>query len=100
MERCDTAGDRTHRAANPPLRAHSLSDLFRTENRFAAPTHPERFAFIPDPADRKFAALGAATGATLISNDDHLLSSREQMAVTVLTPGAFWKRRQWNQIIK
>jgi predicted nucleic acid-binding protein len=84
----------------PPLRAHSVSDLFRPRDRYVAATHPERLAFIPDPDDRKFAALAAATGATLISNDDHLLRYRDQMDVTVLTPGAFWKRRQRNKVIK
>jgi predicted nucleic acid-binding protein len=78
----------------PPLRAHSVSDLFRPRDRYTAATHPERFAFIPDPDDRKFAALADATGATLISNDDHLLGYRDRMDLTVLTPSAFWKRWQ------
>jgi predicted nucleic acid-binding protein len=81
----------------PPLRAHSVSNLFRPRDRYAAATHPERFAFIPDPDDRKFAAL---TAAILISNDEHLLRYRDQMNVTVLTPSAFWKRRQRNKMIK
>jgi predicted nucleic acid-binding protein len=78
----------------PPLRAHGVSDLFRSEHRYAAPTHRERFAFIPHPDDRKFAALAQAAGATLVSNDDHLLNHRDRIDVPVLTPGEFWRRRQ------
>jgi predicted nucleic acid-binding protein len=78
----------------PPLRAHTVSDLFRPEDRYTAATHPERFAFIPDPDDRKFAALAHAVGATLISNDDHLLRHRNRTDLMVLTPSAFWKRQQ------
>jgi predicted nucleic acid-binding protein len=78
----------------PPLRAHSVSDLFRPPERYTAPTHPDRFAFIPDPDDRKFAALANATGAILISNDDHLLGYRHRIDLTVLTPSVFWRRWQ------
>jgi predicted nucleic acid-binding protein len=78
----------------PPLRAQALEPLFRPEDRVTTPTHPERFAEIPDPDDRKFAALAEATGAVLISNDEHLLGHRDRMNLTVLTPGEFWKRQQ------
>lgn len=47
----------------PPPRAHPVSELFRPGDRFTAATHPEPFAFIPDPDDRKFAALARAAGA-------------------------------------
>jgi predicted nucleic acid-binding protein len=78
----------------PPLRAQALAELFRPADRFPGPTHPERFAEIPDPDDRKFAALAAASGAVLISNDEHLLGQRDRMNLTVLTPSEFWKRQQ------
>jgi predicted nucleic acid-binding protein len=78
----------------PPLRAQALEPLFRPEDRVTVPTHPERFAEIPDPDDRKFAALAEATGAVLISNDEHLLGYRDHMNMPVLTPSEFWKRRQ------
>jgi putative PIN family toxin of toxin-antitoxin system len=78
----------------PPLRTHNLVDLFRPEDRFTAATHPDRFADIPDPDDRKFAALAQAAGAVLISNDEHLLGQRGRSDLTVLTPGAFWRRQQ------
>jgi len=81
----------------PPPRARSVSNLFRPRDRYAAATYPERFASIPDPDDRKFAALADATGAAVISNDDRLLRYRDRMDVTVLTSSAFWKRRQQNK---
>ena len=77
----------------PPLRTYGVSDLFRPGDRYTAATHPGRFAYIPDADDRKFAALAHAAGATLISNDDHLLRHRDREGLTVLTPGAFWKRQ-------
>jgi predicted nucleic acid-binding protein len=77
----------------PPLRAQPVAHLFRPADRFDGPTHPERFAEIPDPDDRKFAALADATGAVLISNDEHLLGYRDRMSPTVLTPSEFWKRQ-------
>ncbi len=76
----------------PPLRAHPVTDLFHLEDRFPGATHPEEFAYIPDPDDRKFAALAHAAGAILISNDEHLLRYRDEMDVVVLTPSAYWKR--------
>jgi predicted nucleic acid-binding protein len=73
----------------PPLRNQAVARLFRPSDRFAGPTHPERFADIPDPDDRKFAALAHAAGAALISNDEHLLGHRERRELTVLTPSKF-----------
>jgi predicted nucleic acid-binding protein len=78
----------------PALRSRVDAQLFRPENRFTAPTHPERFAFIPDPDDRRFAALADAAGAILISSDEHLLAHRDRVAVPVVTPGTFWKQLQ------
>jgi uncharacterized protein len=78
----------------PPLRTYGVSDLFRSGDRYTAATHPERFAYVSDPADRKFAALAHAAGAIVITNDDHLLRHRDREGLTVLTPGAFWKRQQ------
>jgi uncharacterized protein len=78
----------------PPLRACPVAGLFGPADRITAATHPEQFSFIPDPDDRKFAALAQAAGAILISNDEHLLRYRNRMDVSVLTPRAFWKRQQ------
>ena len=41
----------------PRLSWTHIADLFRAEDRFGGSTHPEAFGFVPDPADRKFAAL-------------------------------------------
>ena len=77
----------------PALRGQSVAELFRPEDRYAAATDPEAFAAVPDPDDRKFAALANAAGATLISSDQHLLGHRGPLALTVLTPADFWRRR-------
>lgn len=77
----------------PPLRSFSIAALFRPEDRFKGATHPQEFAFIPDQDDRKFAALAHATGAVLISNDEHLLKFQDRPELTVLTPGAFWRTK-------
>jgi uncharacterized protein len=73
----------------PPLDWHSAADLFTPQAEFTGQTDPSAYALIPDPDDRKFAALAAAAGAVLISNDDHLLGVRQQLDVTVLTPAEF-----------
>lgn len=77
----------------PPLRRHEFSSLFREENRFTGPTYPQRFTAIADPDDLKFAALAAAARATLITNDEHLLSVRHQVDVDMATPGEFVARQ-------
>jgi predicted nucleic acid-binding protein len=76
----------------PPLRGFPIDELFRPENRFEGVTHPEQFAGVPDPDDRKFAALAHAAGAILISNDAHLLQYRGHPELKVLSAGAFWRR--------
>jgi predicted nucleic acid-binding protein len=78
----------------PPLSGADLSGLFRPEGQYGGPTRPDQFAFIPDPADRKFAALAAAAGAVLLTNDRHLLIGRPGGGPVVLTPGEF-VRRVW-----
>ena len=66
-----------------------IADLFGAENRFGGSTHPEAYAFVPDPADRKFAALADAAYATLVTSDAGLLSIRARLAVRVLKPSEF-----------
>lgn len=78
----------------PPLRSLDVAQLFLPANRVTAATHPDRFAVVADPDDRKFAALAREAGAALISSDEHLLSCRDRIEVLVLTPGAFWRRLQ------
>ncbi len=74
----------------PPLSWSAFSDLFTEEGRYDGPLDLSRFVYIPDPEDRKFAALAAATGATLISQDDHLLAVRgRDGALRILTSREF-----------
>ena len=76
----------------PGLSPKDSRALFRTSGRFRKRTHPGRFGYVPDPADRKFAALADASGATLISNDDDLLRGRKKARATIVTPDEFLKR--------
>jgi uncharacterized protein len=70
----------------PRLRRDAFDDLFTLPRRCKERTHPEDFPEIADPDDRKFAALAAASGAVLVTNDDHLLSAKELIPVEVLSP--------------
>jgi uncharacterized protein len=76
----------------PPLSWARIADLFRAEDRFGDSTHPEAYGFVPDPADRKFAALAEAVRATLVTSDAGLLNARERLAVRVLKPSEFARR--------
>lgn len=73
----------------PPLRWQKFAELFQACNCFSGQTHPEEFEYVPDPADRKFAALAAATAAILITLDADLLNSREHSPVPILRPSEF-----------
>ena len=77
----------------PPLSWDRVRDVFRAEDRYEGTTDPAPFAHVPDPDDRKFAALAAAVGAVLISMDEHLLAGRADSLVSILTPGEFVKSR-------
>ncbi|MFN3652544.1 MAG: putative toxin-antitoxin system toxin component, PIN family [Armatimonadota bacterium] len=71
----------------PPLSHAVLEGVFREEDRWAGETDPARFDFVPDPDDRKFAALAEASGAVLVTMDSHLLQARERIATPVVRPG-------------
>ena len=77
----------------PPLSWDSVASLFLEEDRYQGLTVPEAFECIPDADDRKFAALADVTGAVLITNDDHLLSCRDQVQLEILTPGEYCSRQ-------
>ena len=47
---------------------------------------------MPDPADRKFAALAEAVQAPLVTSDAGLLNAHCWMAVRVLKPSEFARR--------
>ena len=71
----------------PRLSWARFAPIYRAEARFDGPTFPERFARVPDPDDRKFAALAAAAEAVLVTNDDDLLGVRGHLDAEILTPG-------------
>ena len=77
----------------PPLSWAAVRGLFREEARMAEPPDEEGLGWIPDPADRKFAALARAAGAVLVSSDRDLLGRREEAGFPVLTPGEYRVRR-------
>lgn len=74
----------------PPLSWEEIAGLFRKESRFAGATDPTSFEYVTDPDDRKFAALAAASGATLITSDGDLLSVRSRLPFRVVTPGEYF----------
>jgi predicted nucleic acid-binding protein len=73
----------------PRLSWARVADLFRSEDRFTGATNPRAFSFVPDPADRKFAALAEAVQAPLVTSDAGLLNAGAQMGVAVLKPSEF-----------
>ncbi len=77
----------------PPLHWNEFSGLFQDANQWKNPKIDPKFDQITDPDDRKLAALAEAAGAVLISNDDHLLSVREQLSLPVFTPEEFFRQR-------
>ena len=76
----------------PPISWQSVADLFQQENRRT--DHEDRGAFssVPDHEDRKFAALAASSGATLVSLDRHLLGAELEDVCVVCTPSEFLER--------
>ena len=73
----------------PRLRWEHVAELFRAEDRYAHETHQERFDYVPDQADRKFAALSDATGATLVTSDADLLQGRALARAPIMTPSEY-----------
>jgi predicted nucleic acid-binding protein len=75
----------------PPLRRLDVAELFQADVEYTAPLDRTPYTFVPDPADRIFAALAEAAGAALVTNDAHLLDHHHALRVPVLTPRAFWE---------
>ena len=73
----------------PPLSWRAFADLFSEDARRSGKIDPSAYAEIPDPADRVFAALAHAAGATLITQDKHLLANRSSAEVPYLTAHEF-----------
>jgi hypothetical protein len=73
----------------PPLSRADVEGLFGEEGRFDGPTWPERFEAVEDVTDRKFAALGEATGVAVVSSDGDLLGPRGGLGIAIYTPSEF-----------
>ena len=78
----------------PRLSWDAFAPLFRQADRFPAETHPEQFGYVPDPADRKFAALAHAARVTLVTSDRGLLQASSRAEIPILTPAEFVRRCQ------
>lgn len=78
--------------AIPPLSWSEMRDLFRDEDRVEEAPDETGLGWIPDPADRKFAALARTAGAALVSSDADLLGDRSLAAFPIVTPGEFRDR--------
>jgi predicted nucleic acid-binding protein len=76
----------------PPLASWDLSGLFAPDARLRDDLAEDRFGYVEDPADRKFAALAEEADAPLITTDDHLLRWRDHLPTPVLRP-AEWMRQ-------
>lgn len=73
----------------PRLSWEKVEPLFRPEGVCSADLGVEKFDFIVDPDDRKFAALAAAARAPLVSSDNHLLEHRGRSDLSIVTPRQF-----------
>ncbi len=72
----------------PPIDWGQIAALYREEGRVEVPpSAPGAFDGVPDPEDRKFAALARAAGAVLVSMDAHLLRAGLGTDPEVVTPG-------------
>lgn len=76
----------------PPLDWAEFTGLYREENRYAGQVPTDRFEAVDGPLDRHFAALAAASGSVLITNDSDLLDVRSQFDVTIDTPSEFARK--------
>lgn len=77
----------------PPISWESISTLFQEVDRHRAGTDPSAFTHVPDPDDRKFAALAAAADAVLLTLDEHLLGATDARDYVARTPSQFLGRR-------
>lgn len=71
----------------PPLAGRDAMPPWTAADRWTGATDPAAFAHVPDPDDRRFAALAAAAGATLVTMDAHLLVGRAAGPPRIVTPG-------------
>jgi uncharacterized protein len=76
----------------PPISWDAVGDLFVEEGHFGGEVVPADFPVVPDPDDRKFAALAAASGAVLVTADAALLRATRQRLPKAAAPGEFARR--------
>lgn len=75
----------------PVLSNRLIEAVFLEANHFKGTIGLDGFAYVADPADRKFAALAVAADVPLVTNDQHLLVWRDRIPTQVMTPGE-WMR--------
>ncbi|WP_287155509.1 PIN domain-containing protein [Euryhalocaulis sp.] len=76
----------------PPLDWPAAAPLFTEAGRFDGPLDLAAMQAVPDPEDRKFAALSAAADVPVVSSDSDLLDVRGVIGAVVLTPGEAAKK--------
>ena len=78
----------------PPISFEAVEDLFEESHRETDRLDTSAFSTVPDPDDRKFAALAAFSGATLVTLDAHLLEAARGADYLACTPSAFLRSRR------
>ena len=76
----------------PRLGWQKVADLFRPEEEFTGPVDPNAFTEVPDPDDRKFAALATAANVPLVTSDKLVLAQRGKIGIEIVTPRDFLAR--------
>jgi predicted nucleic acid-binding protein len=76
----------------PLLSWEDVAPLFTEKGEYTGAIAPDAFPQVEDADDRKFAALSAASGSILVTNDDHLLAPRAILGIEILTPSEFMER--------
>lgn len=75
----------------PPLEPGRLLDVFADADR-REEGDESRYGHVPDPADRKFAALAGGTDAILVTSDAPLLGAAAGGGFEAVTPSVFARR--------
>jgi len=73
----------------PPISWTRFEELFRAESRLDLQLDLKPYEVVPDPEDRKFAALAGMSGSILVTQDAHLLGQAAHLPITVVSPVEF-----------
>lgn len=84
----------------PRLGWDEIAPLFRAQAEVADELPLERFDYVLDPDDRKFAALASASGATLVSSDNHLLDHRARGDISIASPSEFVRQLRSDETLE